>query len=89
MYPERHALRFGVYAGALYALSTRGAIRKLIALGAAAAYVGGPLRRARARLRDPDERTRAFAAIPALMAFIDAAKMAGWLAGASRRRDGR
>ena len=88
MYPERHALRFGVYAGGLYALSTKGVIRKLLVLGGAIAYVVGPLRRARRRFLDPGERTRAFVAIPALMALIDAAKMAGWLAGAGRRRDG-
>jgi glycosyltransferase involved in cell wall biosynthesis len=88
MYPERHALRFGVYAAGLYALSTKGVITKLVALGGAVAYVAGPLRRARHRFGDPGERRKAFAAIPALMGLIDVAKMSGWLAGAGRRRDG-
>jgi glycosyltransferase involved in cell wall biosynthesis len=86
MHPDRHALRFGVYAGALYAWSTRGALRKLATLAGAAAYARAPLARVIARFEEPTERTRAMVAVPALMAFVDAAKMAGYLAGLPRRR---
>ena len=86
MYPERHALRFGVYSAAVYAASTRGVLRKLAALGGGAAYASDALRRAARRFDDPNERVRALGAIVPLMAFIDAAKMSGWLAGAARLR---
>jgi glycosyltransferase involved in cell wall biosynthesis len=90
MYPERHALRLGVYGAALYALGSRGGWRKLAALGGAVAYAAAPVRRALARADDPAERVRAAAAVPALMAFVDAAKIAGYLAGlAVRARSGR
>lgn len=84
MYPERHALRFAVYAGGTYAWSSRGVLRKLVALAAIARYAAGPVRRAATRFDDPLTRARAIVAVPALMAFVDAAKMAGWLAGAAR-----
>ncbi|HET9724058.1 MAG TPA: glycosyltransferase [Actinomycetota bacterium] len=89
MYPERHALRFGVYGGALYALGSRGLWRKAAALGGSAVYTAGPVRRAIARADYPAERVRAAATVPALMAFVDLAKMAGYLAGlAVRARSG-
>jgi glycosyltransferase involved in cell wall biosynthesis len=81
MYAERHAVRFGVYGLGLYALGTRGAGRKLAALAGGLAYASRPLRRAAARFDDAGERAAALAAVPALMAFIDLAKMAGYLAG--------
>lgn len=90
MYPGRHALRFGVYGGALYALGSRGAWRKLAALGGAAAYAAAPVRRALSGAEDAAERVRAAAAVPALMGFVDAAKMVGYVAGlAVRARSGR
>jgi glycosyltransferase involved in cell wall biosynthesis len=82
MYPERHAVRFGVYGLGLYALRTRGTVRKLAALTAGVAYASRPLRRAAARFEPAGERAAALAAVPALMAFVDLAKMAGYLAGA-------
>jgi glycosyltransferase involved in cell wall biosynthesis len=85
MHAERHALRFGVYSAALYAWSSRGVVRKLLSLVGAAVYVSGPIRRAFGRFPEPLERARALFAIPALMAFLDAAKMTGWLAGAGRQ----
>lgn len=88
MYPERHAIRFAVYAGAAYAGGTRGTLRKLAALAGAGAYAGRPLRRAFAAFEDPLDRARAAVAVPALMAFVDAAKMAGYLAGVGRRDGG-
>jgi glycosyltransferase involved in cell wall biosynthesis len=81
MHPERHAVRFGVYGLGLYALGTRGAVRKLAALAGGVAYAGRPLRRASARFETTGERAAALAAVPALMAFVDLAKMAGYLAG--------
>jgi len=86
MYPQRHALRFGVYSGALWAWSTRGTVRKVATLAGAGAYAAAPIRRAAARFEDPAERAKAVATVPALMAFVDAAKMAGYLAGLPRRR---
>jgi hypothetical protein len=85
MYPERHALRYGVYGGALYALGSRGARRKLAALGGAVVYTAAPVRRAFALIDDPAERVGAVAAVPGLMAFVDVAKMAGYLAGMAVR----
>ena len=86
MYPDRHALRFGVYAAGLYATSTRGLLRKLGAVAGGGAYVAGPMRRVLHRFDDPVDRGRAALTVPVLMAFIDTAKMAGWLAGAARQR---
>ncbi len=90
MHPGRHALRFGVYSGALLAWSSRGAVRKLLTVAGGAAYASGPIRRVRSRFPDPAERAKAYAAVPALMAFVDAAKMAGYVGGLGvRARGGR
>ena len=86
MHRQRHALRFGVYAGALYAWSSRSRLLKLASLVGAAAYASAPLRRALRRSDDPLERAGSVAAIPPLMAFIDAAKMTGYVAGLWARR---
>ncbi len=81
MHPARHALRFGVYGAALYAWGSRGRLRKLATLAGAVAYARAPMRRALRSLPDPTERALALLAVPALMAFLDAAKMTGYLAG--------
>lgn len=81
MYPERHALRYGVYAGASLVLRSKRALPKLAALAGAAAYARTPIRRAWKRFDDPGERARATIAVPALMMWIDTAKMAGYAAG--------
>jgi len=81
MYPERHALRYGVYAGASLVLRSKRALPKLAALAGAAAYARTPIRRAWKRFDDPGERARAIIAVPALMMWIDTAKMAGYAAG--------
>ena len=86
MYPERHALRFAVYSGGLYAATLHRRWPKALALAGWLAYAAKPLRRALSRFDDPMERLAASAAVPALMAFVDAAKMAGYLAGLARRR---
>lgn len=81
MHPARHALRFGAYGGALLAFGSRGRLRKVATVAAAAAYARAPLVRAARAFPDPGERAAALVAVPALMAFLDAAKMAGYLAG--------
>jgi len=85
MYPERHALRFGVYAGAGLALRSRHSLPKLAALGGAVAYARTPVRRAYRRFEDPGERARAIVAVPALMMWMDTAKMAGYVVGLADR----
>jgi glycosyltransferase involved in cell wall biosynthesis len=81
MYPERHALRYGVYAGATLALRSKRPLPKLAALAGAAAYARTPVRRAWKRLDDPGERAVATMTVPMLMMWIDSAKMAGYAAG--------
>jgi glycosyltransferase involved in cell wall biosynthesis len=81
MYTERHALRFGVYAGLLAALASRRRWPKLLVLAAGLVYATPSLRRAAARFDHPRDRVAAAAAIPALMAFVDLAKMTGYVAG--------
>jgi glycosyltransferase involved in cell wall biosynthesis len=81
LYPRRHAIRFGVY-GALAAalLSRRRGLMALAAVGGAT-YSIRPLRRAMRLLDRPADRALAVALVPALMAFTDAAKMAGFISG--------
>jgi glycosyltransferase involved in cell wall biosynthesis len=81
MYPERHALRYGVYAGATLALRSKRPLPKLAALAGAAAYARTPVRRAWKRLDDPGERAVATMTVPMLMMWIDSAKMAGYATG--------
>lgn len=86
MYPERHALRFGAYSAALCAWSSNRKLPMLLATAAGAAYAMKPIWRALARIKGPGERAAAILAVPALMGFIDAAKMAGYVAGLIARR---
>ena len=81
MYPERHALRFGVYAGLGVAAVSRRRWLGIAAAAGAIAYAGTPIRRAWHRI--PDTRERAFAAlvVPGLMGWIDSAKIAGYTVG--------
>jgi glycosyltransferase involved in cell wall biosynthesis len=83
MYPQRHALRYGVYLGGAAAVSSRRGL-PLLATGAAA-YARTPIRRAWRRLDAPHERIAATAVVPALMAWIDTAKMAGYAVGLADR----
>jgi glycosyltransferase involved in cell wall biosynthesis len=85
MYPERHALRFGVYAGAALAAGSRHRPPKLLAAAGALAYATTPVRRAWSRLDAPLDRAAATAIVPALMAWIDTAKMVGYAAGLADR----
>jgi glycosyltransferase involved in cell wall biosynthesis len=88
MYPQRHAIRFGVYAAA--AAACLGRRRGLLALGAVAGalYAAKPIRRALRRVQ-PNDRGKALAAVPALMAFTDVAKMTGYVRGLRERRRAR
>jgi glycosyltransferase involved in cell wall biosynthesis len=85
MYPERHALRYGVYAGAALASRSRHRLPTLAAFAGAAAYARTPVRRAWRRIDDPAGRAAATVLVPALMAWIDTAKMAGYAAGLAER----
>jgi glycosyltransferase involved in cell wall biosynthesis len=81
MHSERHVLRFGVYAGLTGALASRRSWPRFVAAAGAIAYAATPVRRGWARARNPGERALSTVAVPALMAFTDAAKMAGYGAG--------
>ena len=81
MHPERHALRFGVYAGAVAALTSRRRLPRVAGAAGAVAYARGPVTRAWRRMNDPRERALATVVVPGLMAWIDTAKMAGYAAG--------
>ena len=91
MHPERHALRFVVYAGLVAALASGRTWPKLLAAAGAVAYASTPVRRGWSRAhdprdpRDPRERAVATVAVPALMAFTDLAKLAGYATGLAGR----
>jgi Glycosyl transferase family 2 len=89
MHPERHAVRAGVYAGLGVALGSGRRWPKLLAAAGAVAYARTPVRRAWRRLDRPAERAAALVVVPALMAWIDSAKLAGYAIGLADRRDGR
>lgn len=85
MHLRRHLLRFGVYGGLAAAVVFRNRRIRRLAVVAGAAYASTPVRRAFRRLPGARERAAAIAGIPALMAFTDAAKMAGYLGGLVQR----
>ncbi len=89
MHPHRHALRFAVYGGLAAALLARRRRGLALAGAGGAAYAARPVARALRRLPGTRERVLAMAAVPALMAFTDAAKMAGYLQGLAARRTAR
>ena len=84
LYPERHAARFAAYGALAVALGSRSRLLKVLALSAAAARSARPIRRAFRRMPDARSRAVSLAAIPALMAVTDLAKMAGYLRGLAR-----
>jgi glycosyltransferase involved in cell wall biosynthesis len=87
MYGRKHAVRFAAYGFVATALITRR--RTLLALlaVAGAAYAARPVSRARTRAATPSARAAAVMGVPAAMAFLDMAKMWGYLRGfASRSR---
>ncbi len=81
MYPERHAVRFGVYAGLGVAIASPRRWPKVLAAAGAAAYATGPVRRAWRRLPGAGERAAATIAVPVIMGWIDSAKVAGYASG--------
>jgi hypothetical protein len=85
MHPERHALRFGAYAGLGLAFGAARTWPKVLAGAGLIAYAHAPVRRGWARAGDRRERAIATLTVPALMAFTDAAKMAGYAAGLADR----
>jgi len=89
MYPHRHAIRFAAYAFGAFALLSGRRWARVLALIGAAAYASKPVRRAFRRLPPGSPRRRgAVAAVPAMMGFIDAAKMWGYLKGLARQGEG-
>jgi glycosyltransferase involved in cell wall biosynthesis len=96
MYPQRHAIRFATYAFGAFALLSGRRWARVLALIGALGYASKPVRRAFRRMPAGSlRRPVAVAAVPAMMGFLDAAKMWGYLQGLARRggvgpgRDGR
>lgn len=87
MYPERHAIRFATYAGAISVISPRRTRRLGVLLLACGILVRmrQPYRRAQRRL-SPEEAGVAVVALPALEVAIDLAKMVGYLRGRTDRK---
>jgi glycosyltransferase involved in cell wall biosynthesis len=86
MYPHRHTIRFGTYAFGLFALLSGRRWARLLAVLGGIAYVARPWRRLLRRLPPGSrDRVQALSAVPPLMAFVDLAKMWGYLRGLSRR----
>jgi len=88
MYPHRHLLRFSVYLGLAGAVSSRRGRLLPLFLAPALLYAGRRWRRIPHYLegRGTAQKAAAVAAVPLLLASIDGAKMAGYLAGLLRRR---
>jgi cellulose synthase/poly-beta-1,6-N-acetylglucosamine synthase-like glycosyltransferase len=81
MHPERHGVRVAVYGCLAAGLMSRRRWPKLLAASGAAAYARGPVARGWVRTRAPGTRVATTIAVPVLRAWIDAAKMAGYLTG--------
>jgi glycosyltransferase involved in cell wall biosynthesis len=84
MYPERHLLRFAAY-GALAAgvLLRRRWLTAALA-GGAVAYAWKPMRRTWRRVPATPDQIASLIGVPAAMAFLDGAKMWGYLRGRGR-----
>ena len=85
MYPERHVLRFGTYMALTAAVRSRRGWPLAAAGVFGVAYARRPLRRVWRRRAAAGERVAGVAVVPALMAFVDAAKMWGYLRGLATR----
>ena len=85
MHPDRHAVRFATYGGLALALASKRTWPKLLAAAGGVAYARTPVRRAWRRFEGTRERAMATVAVPALIAFTDTAKMAGYAAGLADR----
>jgi len=84
MLPQRHAARFAAYGSLALALGSRSRTLKALVLVAGGAYASRPVRRAFRRVPEPSGRLASIVAVPAMMAFTDIAKMAGYLRGLVR-----
>ena len=89
MYAARHAVRFGAYGLAAVALATRNRALLAATVLGAAAYTSRPIRRAMGRSSSAVAKATSVVGVPAMTAFIDAAKMTGFLRGsiAARRSE--
>jgi len=88
MYPQRHAIRFATYAFGAFALLSGRRWAQVLAVVGALGYASKPVRRAFRRLPAGSPRRRgAVAAVPAMMGFLGAAKMWGYLQGLVRRSE--
>jgi cellulose synthase/poly-beta-1,6-N-acetylglucosamine synthase-like glycosyltransferase len=82
MYARRHAIRFLTYGTAAAVAASRRKPLIALAVATGAAYAARPVARAWRRLADqPTKRLGVVVAVPFTMAFIDAAKMAGYVRG--------
>ena len=86
MHTTRNLLRFGVYGAAAAVLLSERRLPRLAAAAAGTFHAYPPIHRAFQRIPGIPEKAAAALAVPALMAFTDAAKMCGYLAGLPRRR---
>ncbi len=87
MYRERHALRFAAYSFTALAVITRNRWAAGLTLAGGIAYAVRPLRRAWRRTRSGStERAGVLVGVPAMMVFIDAAKLWGYLRGLASRK---
>ena len=84
MHAQRHAARFAAYGVLGLALGTRSRALKALVLAGGLGYAWRPIRRALALHGTAGARVASIGAIPALMAFTDAAKMVGYLRGVAR-----
>lgn len=81
MYPERHAVRFAVYAALSLAIASGRTWARVLALVGGVAYARTPIVRSWRRLTTPRDRILATAVVPALLGFIDVAKLVGYASG--------
>ena len=89
MYGRRHAIRFLTYGALVGVAATRWEPFVAAAAVSGAVYAARPVARAWRRLSgEPGKRAAALVAIPAMMAFIDAAKMTGYVRGRLGRAQG-
>lgn len=89
MHAPRHALRFATYGALVAALAAGRRWPRAIALACGAAYAVRPIARGVRGASTTRERAASIAGVPAMMAYLDVAKMAGYVAGVARRGSSR
>jgi glycosyltransferase involved in cell wall biosynthesis len=86
MYPHRHLIRFAAYAGGARAWASGRRLPRLVTVLAGMLYVRGSVRRAWRRAGPTaGPKAAVLIGVPAMTAFLDAAKMWGYLRGLARR----